>query len=319
MLRFPSHCRHSEETPLGNNSIRREFVYIRQTPIHGGLGQTLRQRLLYKSMVAGGLGWGKSCEVVAVVVLAALSLPCAAQQDDDGPEANPARPTIATPATLIPVGYLQFETGALYARTSPELSSQFSLNEVAKLTVHPRLELLTSWEPVAHSHTAGGVSNDKGDFLLGVQTVLSPGEGTRPTIAASYFERVYAGAAPDLDIGGPHRSFLLLASADVKGFHYDLNGFVNQVDGVGVRRAQFGQTISVSHPLGQKFSVGGELWHFSQPFLRANAIGNLWNVAYSARKNLVFDAGFIRGVTSTSTHWQVVAGFTYLLPHKLWR
>ena len=46
----------------------------------------------------------------------------APQQDvqQDEPEANPARPTVSNPATLIPVGYLQFETGTLGATDSPE-------------------------------------------------------------------------------------------------------------------------------------------------------------------------------------------------------
>jgi len=33
------------------------------------------------------------------------------------PEANPGRPTVSTPATLTPVGYVQFENGGLYAET----------------------------------------------------------------------------------------------------------------------------------------------------------------------------------------------------------
>ncbi len=37
----------------------------------------------------------------------------------DAPVANPARPTVSTPATLSPVGYLQFETGILAAWQSP--------------------------------------------------------------------------------------------------------------------------------------------------------------------------------------------------------
>jgi hypothetical protein len=37
----------------------------------------------------------------------------------DAPDANPARPTVSTPATLPPVGYVQFETGGLGAVTSP--------------------------------------------------------------------------------------------------------------------------------------------------------------------------------------------------------
>ena len=35
--------------------------------------------------------------------------------------------------------------------------------------------------------------------------------------------------------------------------------------------------------------------------------------------DLVFDGGFQRGLTSTSTQWEVFAGFTYLVPHRLFR
>jgi len=41
--------------------------------------------------------------------------------------ANPARPTVSTPATLTPVGYFQFETGFLAAWHSPELSRTWKL------------------------------------------------------------------------------------------------------------------------------------------------------------------------------------------------
>jgi hypothetical protein len=45
----------------------------------------------------------------------------------------------------------------------------------------------------------------------------------------------------------------------------------------------------------------------------------LWAVSYPIRKNLVVDAGFDHGLTSSSTQWEGFAGFTYLLPHRLWR
>ena len=152
---------------------------------------------------------------------------------------------------------------------------------------------------------------------LGVQGVVLQGEGANPTIALSYFHRVYSGDAPDIDIGTNRNSVLILASADVKGFHYDTNLIFNEVINSGIRRAQFGQTLSVSHPLPKKFGISGEIWHFTQPFLRSNAVGNLWALNYNARSNLVFDGGFNRGLTGTSTRWEVFVGFTYLLPHKL--
>lgn len=264
--------------------------------------------------------------VLACVVLGTLSV--SAQQppkvetdvtapEPDAPIANPGRPTVATPATLTPVGYLQFETGVLSAWTSPEFSSQTSMNEVAKFAVTRRIELLAGFEPVAHSRNGSGSRNDAGGISLGVQSVLFQGEGATPTLAASYIHNVYGGNAPDLDLGSSTNSVLLLASADVRGFHYDANVFFNEVVSDPVRRAQFGQSLSVSHPLSARLVLSGEIWHFTQPFLRGNAVGNLWAVSYSPSKILVFDAGFAYGLTSTSTHRELFAGFTYLLPHKL--
>ena len=241
----------------------------------------------------------------------------AAQTAAPGPEANPGRPTVSTPATLTPTGYLQFETGTLAANHSPEFSSQYGLNEVIKLSVVPRLELLAAAEPIAHSKSDGTSGNSSGDVFLGAQAVISRGEGSKPTIAASYFHKVYAGAAPDFDVGSPTNSFLLLASADMWGFHYDANAMFNEMVREPVRRAQFGQSLSISHHLAGNFALSGEIWHFTQPFLHGHAVGNLWAVSYTARKTLVLDAGLNRGLTSTSTRWEAFVGFTYLLPHRL--
>ncbi|HEV2134487.1 MAG TPA: hypothetical protein VGR47_09490 [Terracidiphilus sp.] len=230
------------------------------------------------------------------------------------PTANPGRPTVSTPATLTPVGYLQFETGLLAAWHSPEFSSQQSLGEVTKFTLFPRLEFLAGTGPYIHSDTQP--QNGTGDITLGAQGIIHPGEGPRPTLALSYFRDVFSGGTPD--IGSASNSALFLVSADVKGFHYDTNYIFNeQVSDAGVRRAQYGQTLSISHGLGENFGIAGEIWHFTQPLLRSNAVGNLWAVNYNARKNLVFDAGFNRGLTTTSTRWEILTGFTYLLPIKI--
>ena len=84
-------------------------------------------------------------------------------------------------------------------------------------------------------------------MFLGAQAVLSRGEGVKPTVALSYFHRAYDGGAPEIDLGSPTNSFLVLASADVKRFHYDANALFNELSEGPVRRAQFGQTLSISH------------------------------------------------------------------------
>lgn len=253
---------------------------------------------------------------LALLMLFAVSLRISAQ---NAPLPNPGRPTVSTPATLTPAGYFQLETGVLSAWSSPEFSSQTQLNEVVKFSFSRRIELLAAAEPVAHSRSAGLLTNEAGGVSLGVQSVLHQGEGAKPTIGASYFRNVYAGNAPDLDIGSSTNSVLALVSADVNKFHYDFNLFLNEVVAEPVRRAQFGQSLSIARPVTAKLAISGEIWHFTQPLLRGNAVGNLWAVSYSVNKPLVFDAGFNHGLTRSSTHWELFAGFTYLLPYKVFR
>ncbi len=234
------------------------------------------------------------------------------------PGANPGRPTVSTPATLTPVGYLQFENGILYAQDSTEFSSRLGVNQVTKLTVHPRLQLILQSEPLVGSAAAVRHAWQAGGASAGVQGVLLPGHATRPTISVSYFRSIYSGPAPDIDIGSANQSALILVSEDLFGFHFDANGIFNeQVQGI-VRRAQYGQTLSISHPL-KKFTLAGEIWHCTQPLLHGNTIGNLWAVSYTVRPNLILDAGFNHGFNGTSTRWEAFFGVTYLLPHRLWK
>lgn len=257
-----------------------------------------------------------------LLILACMFAPALvlkAQQVPDPPPANPGRPTVSTPATITPVGYLQSETGVLGAKHSPEFSSRQSLNEVLKFSISDRFELLAAAEPVVHHTLNSQAATGTAEVFLGIQGVVHHGEAGNPTIAASYFRRAYDGGAPELDFGSPRNSFVLLASAEVKGFHYDANAMLNEVIEGTTHRGQFGQSLTISHPVGPKFGISGEIWRFSQPFLKGNAVGNLWALSYSVRRNLILDAGFNRGLTNTSTRWEIFAGFTYLLPRKLLR
>jgi len=256
--------------------------------------------------------------LAAIFSLASIQFAAGQQNAGETPACNPARPTVATPATLTPAGYLQFENGGLYASDSGEFASQTSINQVTKLAVNSRFQFLVISEPFAQSNVDGHASSDPGAVSAGVQAVLSPGEGKRPTVSASYIRLLYAGTAPDIDIGTAKNTATLLVSSDLAGFHVDINGIVSEQTAEAIRRAQFGETVSISHPIGP-VTIGGELWHFSQPLIRGNAVGNLWCVSYALKKNLVADAGFNRGLTGTSTQWEGFTGFTYLLPHRLWR
>lgn len=235
----------------------------------------------------------------------------------DIPAANPSRPTVTNPATLTPVGYAQFETGVLIAADSPQFDKQSSINQVTKLTVNERLEVFVGSTPWAATSFGKNYRSDDGDVAVGVQGVALPGVGARPTIALSYTRRIHNGSAADIDIGSFTQEAILLVSGDVKKFHYDTNAIVTEQTDSSRRRGQFGQTISISRALA-KWTIGGEVWHFTQPFLRGNTVGNLYAVSYAVRPNLVVDTGFNRGLTGTSTRWEGFGGFTYLVPHRLW-
>lgn len=172
-----------------------------------------------------------------ILVLGVVPRIVAQSLTPDAPEGNPGRPTVSTPATLTPTGYLQFETGVLDANHSPEFSSRLGLNEVVKLTVAPRLQFIASSEPLVHYRAEGITANGTAEVFLGAQAMLFQGEGAKPTISISYFRRVYDGGAPEIDIGSSRNSVTLLASADVKGFHYDANALFNEQTGGAVSRA----------------------------------------------------------------------------------
>src|SRR5258708_32770049 len=96
------------------------------------------------------------------------------------PEANPGRPTVSTPATLTPVGYLQFENGALFAQDSTEFSKRTGIGQVTKLSLFPRLELFLQREPLAISQSKDRTAVHEGEVFAGVPSVLFAGDDSRP-------------------------------------------------------------------------------------------------------------------------------------------
>ena len=257
------------------------------------------------------------------------------------PQASPARPTVTLPAHIPPTGYLQFEQGFNQANNSPTgTNAQFALAQTTKIALTTRLMVQFITQPYTFNRVATPPasdlrSSDPGDLQVGGQAILHKGVGPVPVVAVGYIRRVRAGTSADLDVGSYSQSALVLLSADVRGgFHYDSNLVFNEQNSGPVRRAQFVQTLAVSHALFEESTqgkLGGvvELSHFTQPFVvgsvsgkpvsRANTADLLFAAVYSIHPNLVLDAAFEHGLTSTSTQWQGSFGFTYVLPHRLWK
>jgi hypothetical protein len=239
--------------------------------------------------------------------------------EDKQPEiiANPGRPAMATSALLTPVGYAQFESGLLYAADSAGFSNRSAEEETMRVTVSPFLQFIVAAEPIAHTSTTQEDLNQRGDVTAGLQVVMIPGHGVKPTISSSYLHLVRMGTASSLDIGGYANSVLLMGSSDLGHFHVDANAFLNETEGP-VRRAQWGQAVAFSHPLTAKVGATAELRHFTQPLTGGSVYSTLWAASYSIHPNLVIDTGLVNGLTGTSTLWQVASGITYVLPQRLW-
>jgi hypothetical protein len=208
----------------------------------------------------------------------------------------------------------------LGAEKSGEFSNRTGIQTVLKLSITRRIELIAQTEPLVLSDLGLRTDREPGEIFAGFQAVIHKGEGSNPTVSVSYFRRLYGSPAPELDIGTNRQSVLLLASFDVRRFHVDTNAVVTEQisDQAAVHRAQFGQTLSVSHPLHGQLGLSGELWHFSQPLSKSNAMGFLLAPSYAVNRLLVLDGGINRGLTGSSTRWEGFVGLTYLFPKRLW-
>ena len=257
------------------------------------------------------------------------------------PEASPARPTVTAPAHIPPTGYLQFEQGFNRAADSPSgVSGQSSINQTTKIALTTRILIQLVSQPYTYNTTdiPTTPTNAPGDLDLGAQYILHKQAGPLPVVGIAYIRRMRSGTSANLDVGDYSQSALLLLSGDLPhGFHYDANLILNDLSSDQnsisashtTRHGQLAQSAALSHILFAKATNGrlsgvAELSHFAQPFLIApvsqhpSTLGLLFAAGYTLRPNIVLDASFDHGLTSTSTQWQGGFGLTYLLPHRLW-
>jgi hypothetical protein len=139
-------------------------------------------------------------------------------------------------------------------------------------------------------------------------------------VSVSYFRRLYGSHAPGLDIGTNRQSMQLLASFDVRRFDVDTNAVVTEQisDQPAVHRAQFGQTLSISHLLHGHLGLSGELVALLSAIFKSNSAGLLLALSYAVNRLLLLDGGFNRGLTGSSTRWEGFVGLTYLFLKRLW-
>jgi hypothetical protein len=98
-------------------------------------------------------------------------------------------------------------------------------------------------------------------MFLGVQGILYHGEGVKPTLAVSYSHKRYDGRTPEIDYGS-HQLIVGFGERGRERVHYDANIFFTGLNQGPVRRGQFGQSLTISHPFLRRFTLSAEIWHF---------------------------------------------------------
>jgi copper binding plastocyanin/azurin family protein len=175
---------------LRRDRYQRPFIRRRHSWLHARSPRTEQQKKRFACDVTSF--WSLflrrllRCGFVGAAALFYVARIGAQSSAVETPEANPGRPTVSTPATLTPVGYLQFENGGVYSETSPEFTTLFGINQVTKLTVTSGLQLLALSEPLAQASGASGdaLSGSRpGEVFAGFQAVVLRGEGHRPTVS----------------------------------------------------------------------------------------------------------------------------------------
>ena len=124
---------------------------------------------------------------------------------------------MATSALLTPVGYVRLRERKYYLRRirldSPTGAGAKRRDAGCSLALP--VNLSPQPEPIAHTSAAAESLNQRGDATAGVQVVMLPGHGIKPTISSSYLHLVRMGTTSSLNIGGFANSALLLASSDL--------------------------------------------------------------------------------------------------------
>jgi hypothetical protein len=208
-------------------------------------------------------------------------------QPDDPHAAQPERPSVATHAFTVAPGWVELELGA--ARESSHgtwIDTNLPVN--VKLGLAPRLQLALSTTPV-HAADGGGFTTDALGAALKWRVVdRAPVVGALavlPTVQVGAF----GGRGSPVAAG-----VVLISSLEARGLAVDLNlGFARQgQDETDGWTSQTLWAVSVSGPLAEAVSWGGELFGFRDGFDDGHhdrVVGALASLTISVRRWLAID------------------------------
>lgn len=237
--------------------------------------------------------------------------------DEERPEATPYRPTVSSPAALSAPGWLEGELGGLdlydrYAQTaSPHRSSvPYTL----------KYAFTDDWGLRVGGEAIVGARDDDGVHRLGVGDTALIAKRRFAIDDDSAFGLELGGLFPTarsplhIGSGKPDWSANGIYSVDFAGWHADANLVETRMGARqdAMTRWQALGAVALSHPLGSRLTVEGELSGTHQHG-DAGTAQFLGAFAYALRRDCVFDIGTARGLNHASPTWQIFAGVTLVL------
>jgi hypothetical protein len=254
---------------------------------------------------------------VGVQALAYENAPEAATQPsnmpaEDGPSVTPYRPSVSTPASLSAPGYLEYEFGALAARSAAPVRRN-SLPYDLKVAFNPDWGVRASGEAwVEQGDAYGRRLQGLGDGSLVLKHRFCVGESS-----AFGWElgATMATGRDGISSGTSAYSLNGIYSADMGPWHADLNLLVSRAGNAdpGVSRNQWIWASALSRPLMGAWGLTGELSGTRQigaPETRQFLLAT----TYGLGRTVVLDIGFSRSLRPGVNDAAAFAGITLLGP-----
>ena len=236
---------------------------------------------------------------------------------DDRPAAVPYRPTVSTPAALSAPGWLEAEVGAVFIRDQHVDDGEVRRSGVPytlKLAFTDDWGLRIGGDGVVHVAEADGLrSTGGGDTGVVAKRRFAVDESSAFGVELGV---LFATARRGLDAGSGRTDWSLngIYSADLGAWHADVNlaGTRPGARQAGQSRLQALAAIAVSHPLGEDWTVEGEIAGARQRGVAGTA-QVLGALAWAVRRDVVFDLGAARGLNRASPTWQAFGGVTVVV------
>ncbi len=243
-----------------------------------------------------------------VVATTALLFSAAAHAADEEVSATPFRPTVTSGAAISAPGWLELELGGQRLGGNGQ-DRRNSLPYLLKYSINDRFALLLGGDAQVGVPGLHG----RGDTQLTLKArAPDPAEGISLGLEAT----LKLPTAPDgLGSGKRDESLKGIVGIDLpEGFHLDTNLLLTRLGAIspGQGRTQLAWAVAVSHPLGDAWTLAGDLSGTRQSGAPSTA-QFLVAASFAASKRLVLDGGLATGLNRDTPKWTVFAGLTLLL------